>query len=274
MGCADSPSTQVVVLMDTDYGVPDEVDRIEARVFKMIDTGGGFEPLETWTNTFALSGDGLGQTGLYELPATFGVLPGESDVGKEIVIELQALGSGTDRALVSRRVKTGFIAGEIRLVRMALYRACAQMVCSESETCGCPGATSCAEPSCVSELVLPEDLELVDNPGVLPADAGIPISDAGLPDGSVPDGGVVDCEPPLTLCGTSCVNLEVDPRYCGDCEIACPMGFVCEARSCIDPGDCRMNGVGCSGFTYCDQATGECLPGCADDEQCESDNEA
>lgn len=294
MGCADSPSTQVVVLMDTDYGVPDEVDRIRARVSKMMDTGAGLEEVETWSNTFALADDSLDRPSFYELPATFGVLPGESDVAREIVIELQALGSGTDQALVSRRVKTGFIAGETRLVRMALYRACADMVCSESETCGCPGATTCAEPSCVSQLVRPEDLERVGNPGLLPADAGIPVPDAslpdgsipdaglpdgsvpdaGLPDGSVPDGGVISCDPPLMLCDMSCVNLQIDPRYCGDCEVTCLMGYVCEGGSCIDPGDCRTNGVGCGGFTYCDEATGECLRGCADDEQCVGDNEA
>ena len=157
---------------------------------------------------------------------------------------------------------------------MALYRACAEMVCSEGETCGCPGATSCVEPSCVSEVVPPEDLERVSNPGMLPADAGIPISDAGSPDGSVPDGGIISCEPPLMLCGMNCVNPQGDPRYCGDCETACPVGYVCETGSCIDPGDCRMNSVGCSGFTCCDEESGNCLPGCEDDDQCVGDNEA
>lgn len=259
--------------MDTDYGVPGEVDRIQARVSKMMDTGAGLEEVETWRNTFPVSDDALGQPGLYELPATFGVLPGESDVNEAIVIELQALGSGTDQALVSRRVTTGFVAGETRLIRMALYRACAEMVCPERETCGCPGAAACAEPSCVSAIVNPEELEPVSNPGVLPEDAGIPIPDAGVPDGSVPDGGVISCEPPLTLCGMNCVNPQGDPRYCGDCETACPRGYVCEAGSCIDPGDCRTNAVGCGGFTYCDEATGECLRGCEADEQCVGGNE-
>lgn len=259
--------------MDTDYGVPGEVDRIQARVSKMMDTGAGLEEVETWRNTFPVSDDALGQPGLYELPATFGVLPGESDVNEAIVIELQALGSGTDQTLVSRRVTTGFVAGETRLIRMALYRACAEMVCPERETCGCPGAAACAEPSCVSAIVNPEELEPVSNPGVLPEDAGIPIPDAGVPDGSVPDGGVISCEPPLTLCGMNCVNPQGDPRYCGDCETACPRGYVCEAGSCIDPGDCRMNGAGCSGFTYCDEDTGDCLPGCVEAQQCNGAHE-
>jgi len=282
-GCAESPATQIVVLMETDYRVPDEVDRIEASVSKMVDAGAGLEEVETWRSTFALSDEANGQPGLYRLPATFSVLPGESDFGKEIVIQLEALGIGTDQPLVSRRVRTGFVAGEIRLVRMALYRACAGVSCAEGETCGCSGSASCAEPACSSEVVRPGDLELIGNPGALPEGAGIPVSDGGLPDGSVPDGGVPDgsvpdgggltCEPPLLLCGTSCVDPQVDPDYCGSCEIACSKGDVCEAGSCIDPGDCRVNGVGCAGFTYCDEASGECLRGCGDDSQCVDDAE-
>jgi len=42
---------------------------------------------------------------------------------------------------------------------------------------------------------------------------------------------------------------------------------------CGDPGDCRTNGVGCGGFTYCDEASGDCLRGCEDDDQCVGDNE-
>ncbi|MBT8451128.1 MAG: hypothetical protein KJO40_04065, partial [Deltaproteobacteria bacterium] len=273
LGCADSPATQVVVLMETDYGVPDEVDRIEASVSKMIDTGSGLEEVETWRSTFALSDDASSQPGLYRLPATFSVLPAEADVGREIVIRLAALGIGTDQALVSRRVRTGFVAGEIRLVRMALYRACAGVSCSDGETCGCSGPSSCAEPACVTEVVRPGDLERISNPGTLPEGAGIPVSDGGLPDGSVPDGGGGTCEPPLLLCGTSCVDPQVDPSYCGSCEIACSTGDVCEAGSCIDAGDCRVNGVGCAGFTYCDETTGECLRGCGDDSQCVDDAE-
>ena len=45
------------------------------------------------------------------------------------------------------------------------------------------------------------------------------------------------------------------------------------AGVCLDPTDCRTNGIGCSGLTYCDPSTGVCLPGCADDAQCTGANE-
>ncbi|MGB9341476.1 MAG: hypothetical protein WCB63_19705, partial [Polyangiales bacterium] len=197
LGCAEDSSTQLVVLMDTDYAVPAEVDRILARVSKMTETDEGPKELETWRKEFPVSKDGPVAAGAYRLPASFGILPTGADLDKEIVIELEALASGTGQVLVSRRVETGFVAGEARLVRMLLYRACADMACAAGESCGCAGAASCAQPSCVDETVPPEDLERIDKPGLLPADAGIPVQDASLPadggvdpDGGVPDGGI------------------------------------------------------------------------------------
>ncbi len=273
--------------MDTDYVVPTEVNRIRARVSKMMTASSGSEEeVQTWVNVFSVSDEAPTEPGVHALPATFGILPDDSDLDREIVIEIEALASSSDQVLVSRRVKTGFVPGEVRLVRILLYRACAGVSCSVGETCGCSGALSCAAPSCIDETVLPEDLESIDDPGVLPPDAGIPILDGGVPDGSVPpedagtdpdasvpDGGGINCGAPLTICGLDCVNTQADPRYCGDCETACAIGHICDVGSCIDPGDCRTNDSGCSGFTYCEESSGECLPGCTESEQCTGDNE-
>jgi hypothetical protein len=273
--------------MDTDYSVRNEVDRIRARVSKVMETDGGSEEVQTWLSVFSLSDDPPSEPGTHGLPATFGILADDSDLDREIVIELEALASGSDQALVSRRVKTGFVRGEARLVRVLLYRACAGVQCMAGETCGCADAMSCAAPTCIDETVPPEDLESIDDPGVLPPDAGIPILDAGVPDGSVPpddggtepdaavpDGGGITCGAPLTICGLECVNIQADPRYCGDCDTSCATGYICDLGTCFNPGDCRTNGTGCSGFTYCDAATGECLRGCADASRCTGENEA
>lgn len=282
LGCAEGSSTQVVVLMDTDYAAPAEVDRIRARVSKITEADDGPEELETWHREFLVTTEVGGGPDTYVLPATFGILPGDGDLKREIVIELEALANASERALVSRRVRTGFVRGETRLIRMPLYRACAELSCSVGETCGCSNPSSCSAPTCIDEVVLPQDLEPIDDPGALPADAGIPTFDAGVvddsgvppgdagttPDGSVPDGGGINCAPPLRVCGLDCVNTQADPRYCGDCDTACTSGQVCDAGSCIEPGDCRTNDIGCSGFSYCDEATGECRTGCATDGQC------
>jgi len=70
-----------------------------------------------------------------------------------------------------------------------------------------------------------------------------------------------DCEGELTRCSLSCVNLETDPRHCGDCHSPCLFPFgnaICVAGECVldsckegyvdangDPGDsceCRVLG--------------------------------
>lgn len=295
-GCAESGSTQVVVLMDTDYAVPSEVDRIRARVSKVVDDGTTTNEVETWSKEFALSSGAASGEEVYGLPSTFGVLPADGDVDREIVVELEALDAQSGRPLASRRARTGFIAGETRLLRLAIYRACQDVLCGFGETCSCAGEVSCAVPACIDELVPPDELETIVDPRVLPPDAGIPIPDAGVPpdDGGVPDGGPpidggmndggvepdggmpdggINCDPPLQLCGIDCVDTTADPRYCGDCETECASGWVCEGGRCVDPGDCRINDTGCTGFSYCDETTGECLPGCIDSVQCEGENE-
>ena len=268
VSCAESSSTQLVVLMDTDYAVPTEANRIRARVLKVMEGSSGPEERETWVNVFSLTDDASVERSAHSLPATFGILPSDGDLEREIVIELEALASAGDQVLVSRRAKTGFIAGEARLLRVVLYRACAGVSCSAGQTCGCPDGMSCAAPSCMDETVPPEELESIGNPGVLPPDAGTAFPDSGTPG----DGGIT-CGAPLTLCGVDCVNTQADPRYCGDCETSCPSGHVCDAGICTDPGDCRADGTSCIGFTYCDESSGECLPGCTETEQCTGGNE-
>ena len=131
------PHTQLVVLMDTDYAVPSEVDRVRARVAKMVETDGGLEEVQTWERVFSLSNQEPAPPGAY------------------------AFAAGTDRTLGVRRVRTGFVRGEARLLRMLIHRACEDVSCADGESCGCPDATSCATPSCVDERVSPNALESI-----------------------------------------------------------------------------------------------------------------
>ena len=297
MTCEASDSTQIVVLMDTDYVVPGEVDRLHARVAKVVETDEGEQEIETWSHVFFVANDaGRGPTES-ALPATFAIQPGEGDLAREVVVELEAIATGSNDVLVSRRVKTGFVGGEARLVRMLLFRFCSGVSCPGEESCGCPGGTTCTNPSCVKQWVSPDQLERIRDPSLLPPDAEFPVvlngtldggvgdggvgdagtqPDASLPDAGAPDGGIdggIDCEPPFTVCDAACVNTQVDPRYCGDCTTSCPSGHVCEEGDCIDPGDCRTNAIGCSGFTFCDAETGDCLRGCTQDVQCTGGHE-
>ena len=273
LSCAEASSTQVVVLMDTDYEVPAEVDRIRARVSKLVDTDSGSTEVSTWLKDFWLTDSDSDEPGTYRLPASFGIVPEDADLGREIIIELEAFAGDGSEALVARRARTGFVPGESRLLRLLLYRACAEVSCDPGQSCGCPNAAGCTTPSCVDETVRPETMEPIDRPGVLPPNAGMPKDDSEEPGPDEPNEPVINCGAPLLICGTDCVNPKTDPRYCGDCETACPSGNVCEKGSCIDPGDCRINGLSCTGFSYCEESSGQCLPGCAESEQCSGANE-
>lgn len=79
-----------------------------------------------------------------------------------------------------------------------------------------------------------------------------------------------NCDEGQMRCGADCVDPLTDPEHCGGCGKACEEGEECVGATCRDAGggseDCRE--VPCTGFTYCDLNTGECLPGCASDSQC------
>ncbi len=290
------------MLVDTDYAVPGEVDRIRAQVAKLVPTPTGARQTHTWEHVFEVSNDPTRAPGTHALPATFGILPEAGDLETEIVVQLDALPPGSETPLVTRRVRTGFVQGEVRLVRMLLYQACAQLSCPGAEVCGCQDGVACAVPSCVDEWLAPNRLEPMDDPGALPVDSEFPVPadlpdasvpdasvpdasvpdasvpdasvpDASVPDASLPDGGVLECEAPLELCDTDCVDTRSDASHCGNCETVCPAQHVCEGSTCVDLTDCRTNGLGCSGFTYCDEETGDCLRGCITDTQCEGDHE-
>ena len=234
--------------MDTDYDVPPEVDRIRARVLKIAEDGNG--EVETWSKQFPLSTDEASGSGRYSLPASFSVVPDEADMDREVAIEVEGLLN--DSLVVARRVRTGFKRGEFRVLRMFLYRACSKTDCPDGTSCGCPQAGACGSPSCVDEFVDPNELEVIDDPGVLPANSSIP----------------TECGPGRTICASECVDTATDPRFCGNCTTACPSGEVCAAGQCVGPTDCRNSNNLCEGFTYCDETTGACLRGCAVDEQC------
>ena len=85
-GCASGDATQLVVLMDTDYLVPDQVDRLHARISKTVDTGDGAEEVETWNRTFRVGSDGVAQDTV-ALPATFAVIPADGDIDSEIIVD-------------------------------------------------------------------------------------------------------------------------------------------------------------------------------------------
>ncbi|MDF1561969.1 MAG: hypothetical protein P1V51_02935 [Deltaproteobacteria bacterium] len=90
--------------------------------------------------------------------------------------------------------------------------------------------------------------------------------DCGSPDGGTTDGGGTGCAAGWDLCGGVCVNVLDDPRTCGTCTNTCAVGEVCVGGNCETGADCRQEP--CIGVTYCDEATGLCMPGCSQNGHC------
>jgi hypothetical protein len=97
-----------------------------------------------------------------------------------------------------------------------------------------------------------------------------------LPDGALPDGGMLVCADGLSECDGRCVDLRTDALHCGTCRRACAAGESCMGASCIpqcaadqtrcpagcrdlesDRGNCGRCGVSCGPERVC--VAGECV---------------
>lgn len=96
------------------------------------------------------------------------------------------------------------------------------------------------------------------------------VADADAPGMDVPDVNDLGCDG--TSCDGACVNLQNDPRHCGECGRVCPGGAhgtaVCEAGRCVlrcDSGwdNCRATEDGCETDLNTTVAScGQCGRGC------------
>ena len=73
------------------------------------------------------------------------------------------------------------------------------------------------------------------------------------------------CPPGRTRCGTACVDLEVDPAHCGDCDTTCPPENRCLGGDCIPPMPPPEERCLVIGFIRCE---GECINPLIDPRHC------
>jgi|GEM_PF-781791 len=124
MSCAPI-STELVVVVDTDFAVPGEVDRVEVTI-----SGPSGRSSVTASNL------GPGSS----LPLSVGASPVEGAALSPVTITAVALLQG--RTLVDRVIRTGFVAGERRLVPLMLVRSCAGVTCPAGQSCGPQGCAA------------------------------------------------------------------------------------------------------------------------------------
>ncbi len=111
---------------------------------------------------------------------------------------------------VETQVISGYVAGELRIVRMRLHAACIDAdPCTTNQRCGASGACEDAE-------IPPDELECPDGETCGDSDAGV---DGGERDGGIVDGGEVDagvCDTdPDCVGGATCVEGRCVPPDAG-----------------------------------------------------------
>ncbi len=167
-GCSADP-TELVVVVDTDYDVPAELDAVSVSV-------------EGPSGVRQEDSVALGGAGAPELPL---ILYLEAGGGALEPVSITATGRFGGEDVVARAIRTGFVRGESRLVGLLLLAGCAGVECGAGE--------SCSEDGCVSVDV--PAAALPRWPGrVRRLDAGAPVADGGA-DAGPTDAGADACMP-------------------------------------------------------------------------------
>ena len=111
----------------------------------------------------------------------------------------------------------------------------------------------------MSKWSLPSAVALILLVGGCTDDSGNQTTDASL-----------RCAASETLCGSSCVDTDVDPRHCGGCGTTCPTGQVCSAGGCetVCPAGQTECGGGCFTLSSSPQHCGACGTSCEANEVC------
>jgi hypothetical protein len=169
LAAACSSPTQLIVLIDSDFAVPEELAGVMVSV---VDERGK----NVGASSFDLAALGL--------PMSFGIEPTGDLVDERVRIVVTGVGP-SGASLVERVAIVGFVDGERHLLAMFLARSCRGMSCPDGQTC--------SERGCISAEVVVEDLPVVDPGGEIGHDSGVH-ADAGAPnpDASESDASVVE----------------------------------------------------------------------------------
>ncbi len=228
-GCTSAP-TQLVVLVDSDYAVPDEL----ATVHALVSAPDGEVVSE---HTFTLSGSATPGASRFTLPLSFGMVPVDDDASRRVDCVVEGM-DPAGRVLVARRALTGFIEEQTLLLPMYLLRSCASVVCPQGQTC--------TERGCVPAAIDPPDL-----PRVTPGDeldASLRPTDAGPLDGSPADAAVWVDRCVMALSGQP------------DADASCPSICAAAGQTWNAMWTCRAQNVREAGCTPGSQ----CVCGCVD----------
>ena len=195
-GCELSTPTQVLVVFEADPGVEAAAERLVIEV-----TNQDGERQEWQVELRA------GEPMATRFPVTLPLVPRGADATRTYAIAADVLGEGG--AVVStQRVRSGYVDGELREIRVRFTDLC------RMELCG--ARTTCRGGRCVDACVVPSPrgdtgLRLCDASDAGPLDAAI--FDAALPDAGGGDAGLDE---------TSCDDLHAGALFCDGFEAPLP----------------------------------------------------
>lgn len=255
LACAQ-PLTEVLIVVDTDFAIPSELDAINVEVMDPIGTPRAMGPLRSQR----------------DLPATVGVLHSGGALGP---VSVEVRGSISGVVVVQREATFSFVENETRILRINLLRSCRGVTCMAGLTCGENGCRS-AQLSAADLEPYQEDLGRIDagTPGDdagrdagtdagqdasvdagtdagsdagpdASIDAGMDAgSDAGTDAGSDAGTDAGSGDPPCVglpaMCGTGGARC-----ICNDCTCDATCSASCEVE-CIDSDRCDTDGAGTS----------------------------
>jgi len=255
-GCSNQ--TQLIVSVDTDYAVPDGIDRVTVDVTGPSGT--------TRTESQPL-------TDAAQLPRTLTVVPAADALGP---VEIRATGWSGDARVVWQDATVTLESGRSLWLPMWLGRDCEGVACGASETCRCGECASLGDGAreWTGTAAGGDPCGVVMDGG--PRDAGAQDEDGGV---AGADGGL-DAGPGACATDADCDDgIDCTTDRCADeaCEhapddAACTMGM---GGACIEGFGCQYDG--CSPTTCvagpcetarCDGPTCILEPACGDDQEC------
>jgi alpha-tubulin suppressor-like RCC1 family protein len=184
-GCSEThKNSEIVVVVDTDYDVPSQLDDV---FFSVRRVGGNSAQLQKLTVPV---GGSLGK----KFPLILGVAPDSSDQAAiEVVVEGRKRESGSAAAsalVVRRKARVRFQTGQLLMLRMDLVQSCGNKFesCEDEDkelgTCGPGGCMSSTDPVIFPWTGHADDQSPLDDAGGMPQPDAQVAHDAGMDAGS------------------------------------------------------------------------------------------
>lgn len=269
-GCDSTPQTQLIVVIDTDYTIPTELDAIDLSVRGP----DGMSHVEHQPMVTASA-----------LPYTIAVLPTGAALGP---VELTASGLHAGTTVTTRTARVTLIAQQTVVVTLYLLKACdaSHVTCMGETTCGDDGRCHSIDvttpiwtgtaPRIGTDAGAPFDSGVHDA-GAMRQDANLPDtnSDANLPDANLPDAysndASTDCHSfPCVSDGNPCTDDVCGPG--GTCTYpnnsnGCDDGMFCDGTDLCGAGSCSVHSGDPCGGAACNESERRC-GSCAMDSDC------